>query len=78
MSAFWPWLTRTLTEATMHALRLAIVTLALSFAVIGTAWGNAADLADADSTAPVPEPGTLVLLLTGIGAGATVFIRRRK
>jgi len=59
----------------MRILRLAIVTLALSFSVVGTVWANAAD---ADFAVALPEPGTLVLLLTGIGAGAAVFIRRRK
>jgi PEP-CTERM motif-containing protein len=62
----------------MRVLRLAILTLALSFSVIGAAWANG-DLADADlNGTPVPEPGSLVLLLTGIGAGAAVFFRRRK
>jgi PEP-CTERM motif len=58
----------------MRVLRLAILTLALSFSVIGAAWANG-DLTDGT---PVPEPGSLVLLLTGIGAGAAVFFRRRK
>jgi hypothetical protein len=60
----------------MRILRLAILALVLSFSVLGTAWASG-DLADADLT-QVPEPSSLVLLLTGIGAGVAVFFRRRK
>jgi hypothetical protein len=66
----------TVMEATMRVLRLAILALVLSFSVLGTAWASG-DLADADLT-QVPEPSSLVLLLTGIGAGVAVFFRRRK
>lgn len=66
----------TVMEATMRILRLAILALVLSFSVLGTAWASG-DLADADLT-QVPEPSSLVLLLTGIGAGVAVFFRRRK
>jgi hypothetical protein len=64
-----------LREAIMRVLRLAALALALSFSVIGAAWANG-DLADADF-ALVPEPGSVVLLLTGIGAGVAVFLRRK-
>jgi hypothetical protein len=66
----------TVMEATMRVLRLAILALVLSFSVLGTAWASG-DFADADLT-QVPEPSSLVLLLTGIGAGVAVFFRRRK
>lgn len=62
----------------MRFLKVAILTLALSLSVVATASAEGADTAPTDLAANLPEPGTLVLLLTGIGIGAGAFIRRRK
>lgn len=58
----------------MRAMKLAVLTLAISLSLIGTARANASDASDFNE---VPEPGSMALLLTGIGVGAALFFRRR-
>lgn len=62
----------------MRAMKLAVLGLAVSFTLVARAWAVAEIPPDSDLTTIVPEPGTMALLLTGIGIGAAAFLRRRK
>lgn len=59
----------------MRAVKLAILTVCVSLSIIGPVF---AVVEDADSTNEVPEPGTMALLVTGLGVGAAAFFRKRK
>lgn len=57
----------------MKILGLGLATLAVTLVTVGSVAAVSYDAAIA-----VPEPGTMALLLTGIGVGAAALYRRRK
>ena len=59
----------------MRAIKLTILSLAVAFSSIGVALAQDSDASDFNAV--VPEPGTMILLLTGLGIGAA-YLRRRK
>lgn len=57
----------------MRSMKLTLLTLAVSLWMVFPALAQVGD-----DFEPVPEPGSIALLLTGVGIGVAVFLRRRK